>query len=80
MELEANLNEEGTDVYGEYTPLSARDILSKDVEELRLTVREMKEAAAAEQQDFLAAAGGWVCQQGCFGAAGGGVLRVLSSR
>jgi hypothetical protein len=60
MELEANLNEEGTDVYGEYTPLSARDILSKDVEELRLTVREMKEAAAAEQQDFLAAAGGWV--------------------
>ena len=58
MELEANLNEEGTDVYGEYTPLSARDILSKDVEELRLTVREMKEAAAAEQQDFLAAAGG----------------------
>ena len=51
MELEANLNEEGTDVYGEYTPLSARDILSKDVEELRLTVREMKEVAAA---------GGWV--------------------
>lgn len=55
MELEANLNEEGTDVYGEYTPLTARDILVKDIEELKVTVREMKEAAQAEQQDFLAA-------------------------
>jgi outer membrane translocation and assembly module TamA len=50
MELEANLNEEGTDVYGEYTPLTAREILVKDIDELRLAVREMKEAAAAEQQ------------------------------
>ncbi|PSC75373.1 F-box-like WD repeat-containing TBL1X [Micractinium conductrix] len=55
MELEANLNEEGTDVYGEYTPLSARDILVKDIEELKVTVRDMKEAAQAEQQDFMAA-------------------------
>ncbi|PRW45142.1 F-box-like WD repeat-containing TBL1XR1 [Chlorella sorokiniana] len=55
MELEANLNEEGTDVYGEYTPLQARDILVKDIDELKVTVREMKEAAQQEQQDFLAA-------------------------
>lgn len=54
MELEANLNEEGTDVYGEYTPLTARDILVKDIDELRVTVRDMKEAAQQEQQDFLA--------------------------
>lgn len=63
--------QEGNDVYGEYTPLSARDILTKDLEELRLTVREMKERGGAgageeegaeeeqeEQEDFLAG-GGW---------------------
>ena len=57
MELEANLNEEGADVYGEYTPLTARDILCRDIDELRLAVREMKEAAAAHQNDFLASGG-----------------------
>lgn len=36
MELEANLTEEGTDVYGEYTPLTARDILVKDIDELKV--------------------------------------------
>lgn len=59
--------QEGNDVYGEYTPLSARDILTKDLEELRLTVREMKERGGAgageeegpeeeqeEEEDFLA--------------------------
>ena len=53
MELEANLNEEGTDVYGEYTPLTARDILTKDIEELKETVREMKERQQEEEADFL---------------------------
>lgn len=36
MELEANLSEEGTDVYGEYTPLTARDILVKDIDDLKV--------------------------------------------
>jgi hypothetical protein len=51
---------------GEYTPLTARDILVKDIDDLRLTVREMKEAAEAEAQDFLAAgaAGVGVCMFG----------------
>ena len=38
MELEANLGEEGADVYGEYTPLAARDILAKDIDELKVGV------------------------------------------
>lgn len=41
MELEANLSEEGTDVYGEYTPLTARDILVKDIDELKVTGRRV---------------------------------------
>jgi transducin (beta)-like 1 len=42
MELEANLTEDGTDVYGKYTTLSARDILTKDLKELREAARELK--------------------------------------
>lgn len=42
MELEANLNEEGTDVYGKYINLTARDILTKDLKELREVARELK--------------------------------------
>ena len=42
MELEANLTEDGTDVYGKYTPLTARDILTKDLKELREAARELK--------------------------------------
>ena len=42
MELEANLNDEGTDVYGKYASLTARDILTKDLDELREVAREMQ--------------------------------------
>lgn len=42
MELEANLNDEGTDVYGKYASLTARDILTKDLDELREIAREMQ--------------------------------------
>lgn len=42
MELEANLNEEGTDVYGKYINLTAREILTKDLKELREAARELK--------------------------------------
>jgi len=42
MELEANLTEDGTDVYGKYTTLSARDILTKDLREIREAARELK--------------------------------------
>lgn len=42
MELEANLNDQGTDVYGKYASLTARDILTKDLDELRDIAREMQ--------------------------------------
>lgn len=42
MELEANLNEQGTDVYGKYLNLTASDILTKDIKELREMARKYK--------------------------------------
>lgn len=48
MELEANLNENGTDVYGEYTPISASEILSKDIAELKAALREAKDQRATD--------------------------------
>ena len=57
MELEANLTEDGTDVYGKYTTLSARDILTKDLKELREAARELKlRDAVAEPTPSEAAA------------------------
>lgn len=67
-------------MYGEYTPLSARDILTKDLEELRLTVREMRErgeeaggddggggaGGEAAGEDFLATGG----SSGCWACTG----------
>ncbi len=41
------LLQNGTEVYGEYTPLTARDILTKDLDALKLTVREFKEQTRA---------------------------------
>ena len=43
MELEANLNENGTDVYGRYTNFTAHDILTKDLEELRDVAKALQE-------------------------------------
>ena len=43
MELEANLNENGTDVYGKYTNFTAHDILTKDLEELRDMAKTLQE-------------------------------------
>lgn len=48
MELEANLTEDGNDVYGEYVGLTARDILTKDIDELRESARKLKLRQAAE--------------------------------
>lgn len=43
MELEANLNENGTDVYGKYTNFTAHDILTKDLEELKDIAKALQE-------------------------------------
>lgn len=48
MELEANMNEEGTDIYGEFTQVSAADILTKDINELKLSVKEAKQRHAED--------------------------------
>lgn len=43
MEIEANLNENGTDVYGKYVQFTADDILTKDLDELRCIAKELQE-------------------------------------
>jgi transducin (beta)-like 1 len=48
MELEANMNEDGTDIYGEFTQVSAADILTKDIHELKLAVKEAKQRHAED--------------------------------
>lgn len=42
MEIEANLNASGSDVYGKYVQFSANDILTKDLDELRNIAKEMQ--------------------------------------
>jgi len=46
VELEANLNANGSDVYGKYVQFSANDILTKDLDELRRVAEEVQEGAA----------------------------------
>jgi transducin (beta)-like 1 len=58
MELEANLTEDGTDVYGKYTTLSARDILTKDLKDLREAARELKLRDAVLEPTAAMGAGG----------------------
>lgn len=55
MELEANLNNDGSDVYGKYTSLTARDILTKDLGELRELARELKTGEAQEKGPAVSA-------------------------
>ena len=43
VELEANLNANGTDVYGKYVQFSANDILTKDLGELRRIAEEIQD-------------------------------------
>jgi hypothetical protein len=43
MEIEANLNASGSDVYGKYVQFSANDILTKDLDELRSIAKEMQQ-------------------------------------
>lgn len=43
VELEANLNANGTDVYGKYVQFSANDILTKDLGELRMIAEEIQD-------------------------------------
>lgn len=58
MELEANLTDDGSDVYGKYASLSARDILTKDLKELREAAKELKLRDAPEEQAAPAGAAG----------------------
>ncbi|KDD76982.1 hypothetical protein H632_c48p0, partial [Helicosporidium sp. ATCC 50920] len=53
-ELEANLTDNVEDVFAEYTSISARDVLTKDVAGLRAAVREAQESAEARRLDPLA--------------------------
>lgn len=43
MELEANLNASGNDVYGKYVQFTADDILTKDLSELREIAKEIQD-------------------------------------
>jgi len=46
MEIEANLNASGSDVYGKYVQFSANDILTKDLDELRMIAKDMQSGEA----------------------------------
>lgn len=48
MELEANLNEENSDIEHEYTSLSSSELLSKDVDELKKLVKSRKRPVGAD--------------------------------
>lgn len=48
MEIEANLNASGSDVYGKYVQFSANDILTKDLDELRMIAKEMQSGESLE--------------------------------
>lgn len=50
LELEANLNEDGTDVDQNFSMLTSRDLLSKDVEELKVMVKERREQSEKEKE------------------------------
>lgn len=69
-ELEANLTEESTDVFGEFTPLSAEAIMTGDVEELRATVREWHEKRDAAALDVLASGPEELDPGACLGLGG----------
>eukprot|EP00898_Chlorokybus_atmophyticus_P004576 jgi/Chlat1/5119/Chrsp33S05027 len=51
LELEANLNEEGTDVEGDFALLTPQDLLTKEVEELKQLIKERREAAEQEKRE-----------------------------
>lgn len=48
MELEANLNEEGSEIEYDYSPLSTQELLSKTVDELKQMVRAKKKPIDAQ--------------------------------
>jgi len=50
MELEANLNASGNDVYGKYVQFTADDILTKDLGELREIAKEMQDEEACDDE------------------------------
>ena len=50
VELEANLNANGTDVYGKYVQFSANDILTKDLGELRKIAEEIQEGDKEKEE------------------------------
>lgn len=50
MEIEANLNASGSDVYGKYVQFSANDILTKDLDELRMIAKDMQSGESLEAE------------------------------
>lgn len=50
MELEANLNASGNDVYGKYVQFTADDILTKDLSELREIAKEIQDEEGCEDE------------------------------
>ncbi|EEH54302.1 uncharacterized protein MICPUCDRAFT_20648, partial [Micromonas pusilla CCMP1545] len=50
LELEANLNEDGTDVDSNFSMLTSRDLLSKPVEELKNIVKEKRTMSEADRE------------------------------
>lgn len=51
MEIEANLNASGSDVYGKYVQFSANDILTKDLDELRQIAKNMQSDLGESLED-----------------------------
>mmetsp|Transcript_4165 Transcript_4165/g.8569 ORF Transcript_4165/g.8569 Transcript_4165/m.8569 type:complete len:544 (-) Transcript_4165:229-1860(-) len=49
LELEANLNEEGEVPSGEYSPLTPQEMLTNDVDDLKVVVKDRREAAQKEK-------------------------------
>jgi len=51
LELEANLNEDGTDVDGNFSMLNSSDLLSKPVEELKNIVKEKRKSGSDKDRE-----------------------------
>lgn len=52
-ELEANLNDEGTELEGGFASLSAHDILTRDLDELKCMIREQREQAEKDKEEVV---------------------------
>ncbi|KAK9844067.1 hypothetical protein WJX81_003500 [Elliptochloris bilobata] len=79
LELEANLNIEGTAVDGDFAALSAREMLTKDTDELKRTVADRRDRSERDRA-VRDERGGDRAGFGAGGAAGGAAAGLAAAR